>query len=235
MCENPWDFCRKLKELIKKHYKNKKNILITALIITGGCFFYSDASGFLASENKSGNFSSKDNELISKINENLSFEDDGELSFFEAEKINPELIAQNNFAQEIREITSDYPIEEMAPYIAKYDEKVAALIVGIAKKESDWGKHSPSKNGQTCYNYWGYKGYGSNGLALGYGCFGTPEEAVNAIGGRIEELVNKKIDTPQKMVVWKCGSSCAGHDPQGVNKWISDVAIYYNKITGIHS
>jgi len=31
-------------------------------------------------------------------------------------------------------------------------------------------------------------------------------------------------------VVWKCGASCAGHDPGGVKKWISDVDYYYQML-----
>ena len=72
---------------------------------------------------------------------------------------------------------------------------------------------------------------------------GTPErprcsvfKSLNHVNVQlIDDLAQKRIDTPQKMVVWKCGSSCAGHDPAGVSKWISDVSIYYNKINNISS
>jgi len=132
--------------------------------------------------------------------------------------------------KELYAMVQDYPIKEMVPYIAEYDREVAALIIGIANKESNWGKRSPSKNGKTCYNYWGYKGAGSRGLAMGYGCFASPQEGVEVIGKRIQELADKNINTPRKMVIWKCGRSCRGHNPAGVRKWISDVNIYFKKI-----
>lgn len=127
------------------------------------------------------------------------------------------------------ELVVGYPIEEMLPHIAARNEKVAYYLVAIAKKESDWGKHSPRKNGGTCYNYWGYRGT-YNQTASGYSCFDSPEQAIRQVGDRIEALLDKMIDTPEEMIVWKCGSTCAGHDPQGVLKWISDVKLYYNKL-----
>lgn len=132
----------------------------------------------------------------------------------------------------IRVMTAGFPIEIMAPVIAEYDREVAALIVGIAKKESNWGKRVPlDKDGADCFNYWGWKGAGARGVAMGHGCFGTPEEAVRAVGNRITELVEKrKTSEPKSMIVWKCGSSCATHSPESVRKWISDVDLYYRKI-----
>lgn len=121
------------------------------------------------------------------------------------------------------------PIAEMIPFIAKRESKVAAFLVGIAKKESSFGLASPSKDGSTCFNYWGYKGTGSRGTVLGYSCFGSAEEAVETVGNRIEVLVSKERNTPAKMVdTWKCGKSCAG-DP-GAPGWVSTVALYFNKI-----
>ncbi len=129
----------------------------------------------------------------------------------------------------ILNLVGGYPIEAMAAKISREERTVAAFLIGIAKKESDWGKHSPKKDGRDCYNYWGYKG-GYNLTASGYSCFDSPEQAVEMVGGRISELVDKKINTPERMVVWKCGSSCAGHDPGGVRKWISDVSSYFYKL-----
>jgi hypothetical protein len=132
----------------------------------------------------------------------------------------------------IREMTAGYPIEVMAPMIATYDRGVAGLIVGIAKKESDWGKHVPlDESGADCFNYWGYKGAGTRGVAMGHGCFGSPEEAVKAVGDRLQELVAiRETSTPTNMIVWKCGSSCRTHSDESVKKWISDVTLYYNRI-----
>ena len=143
------------------------------------------------------------------------------------EKANSDKSALEN---ELQKMTENYPIEEMVPYIIKYDNRVVALIVGIAKKESNWGKRAPAKNGKTCYNYWGYKGRASRGTSMGYACFSTPEEAIKTIGERIKKLTSQGLNTPAKMIVWKCGRSCAGHNPSGVKKWISDVGLYYNRI-----
>jgi hypothetical protein len=132
----------------------------------------------------------------------------------------------------IGELAQGYPIEAMAPDISRYDRGVAALIVGIAKKESDWGKHSPrAADGSDCYNYWGWKGAGTRGMAMGHGCFGTPEEAVKAVGDRLTQLVQQhQTSEPSGLTVWKCGSSCATHSRESVLKWISDVDFYYRKI-----
>ncbi len=129
-------------------------------------------------------------------------------------------------------IVGDTPIAEMVPFIARRESKVAAFLVGIAKKESSFGLASPSKGGSTCYNYWGYKGTGSRGTALGYSCFGSAQEAIQIVGDRIEVLVAKERNTPAKMVdTWKCGRSCAG-DP-GAPSWVSTVALYFNRIVRI--
>lgn len=141
---------------------------------------------------------------------------------------------ESEMEKELYAIVGDYPIKEMIPYIAKKDKTVAAFIVGIAKKESNWGKRVPTKNGQDCFNYWGYKGAGKGGIAMGHGCFSSPEEAVDVIGRRLEQLVGKNLTTPSKMVVWKCGSNCAVTGGQAAaNKWISDVSIYFDRIIKI--
>ena len=129
-------------------------------------------------------------------------------------------------------IVGDTPIAEMVPFIARRDSKVAAFLVGIAKKESSFGLASPSKEGNTCYNYWGYKGAGSRGTTLGYSCFGSAQEAIQIVGDRIEVLVSKERNTPAKMVdTWKCGRSCAG-DP-GAPSWVSTVALYFDRIVSM--
>lgn len=134
--------------------------------------------------------------------------------------------------QAIVELSAGYPLEAMAPAIARYDKEIAGLIVGIAKKESDWGKHVPlDTNGKDCFNYWGYKGAGSRGIAMGHGCFGSPEEAVETVGNRLVELVKlRQTSEPRNLTIWKCGSSCATHSQASVLKWVSDVDLYYQKI-----
>jgi hypothetical protein len=136
--------------------------------------------------------------------------------------------------KEIRSMVKGYPIEAMVPYIAKQDRTVAAFIVAIAKKESDWGKHAPVLNGQDCYNYWGYRGQRKLMGTGGHTCFNSPQDAITTVGKRIETLVNEKgKDTPAKMVLWKCGTSCAATGGQAAaNKWISDVTMYFDKFNG---
>lgn len=133
---------------------------------------------------------------------------------------------------EIRLLVAGTPMEAMAPHIARFDREIAALLVGIAKKESSWGQRVPlDAAGEDCFNYWGYKGAGARGVAMGHGCFGSPEEAVRMVGDRLVELVAlRQTSEPENMIIWKCGSSCAGHSPESVRKWIADVDLYYQKI-----
>lgn len=132
--------------------------------------------------------------------------------------------------KELEDTLKGTPMETMIDPISKQDKTVAAFLVGIAFKESKFGVYSPKKNGNECYNYWGFKGK-TNTTASGYSCFSSPEEAVETVGQRLQKLVQKnKLDTPSKMTVWKCGRSCAGHSSESVRKWISDVSIHFNSI-----
>lgn len=222
--------------------KNKKISILTILIILSGFFFYNQlisifpqcfADDFKINvssfdQNGSGNqYPATDNpkELQKKI---LSSNNISELN-------SPEKSKKNEVKSQIYQLVGNSPIKDMVPSIVKLDGRVAAFVIGIAKKESDWGKHAPSQNGKTCYNYWGYKGSGSRGVSMGYACFGSPEEAVDIVGKKIEKLVSKNINEPGKMLVWKCGSSCAGHDPAGVRKWVSDVSLYFGKVMKIQN
>jgi hypothetical protein len=120
------------------------------------------------------------------------------------------------------ELVKGHPIEKMLPEINKLDSKSAAFLIAIAKKESNWGKYSPTKNGEDCYNYWGYKG--SEDAQVGsYSCFKSQEEAIQKVGARIKDLLDKGFNTPEKFIVWKCGLTCRGHNKQDVRKWISDI------------
>ncbi len=143
-------------------------------------------------------------------------------------------LSQERLEKIITDMTEGHPIAQMLPYIFKQDKLTAAYLVSIAKKESNWGKVAPKKDGIDCYNYWGYKGKGSRGLAAGHGCFGSPEEAVETVSKRIDTLTQEyELETPRQMVVWKCGSSCAGHSDISVQKWISDVGYYTKEVQGV--
>lgn len=131
--------------------------------------------------------------------------------------------------KKINNLVDGYPIEKMSPYISRKNKRVASFLIAIAKKESNWGRHTPKKNGRECFNYWGYRGP-ENTTASGYSCFDSPQHAVSVVGGRLAELVSQKIDTPKEMVVWKCGATnCASRD-RGAAKWIWDVGYYYQQV-----
>ncbi len=138
---------------------------------------------------------------------------------------------KEEFEKKILSMVKGYPIEKMVPYIMKKDRIVAAFLIGIAKKESDWGKHVPVLEGQDCYNYWGYRGKRKLMGTGGHACFNGSRDAVDTVAKRIEWLVkNKKLDTPAKMVIWKCGSECYKDNQAAVRKWISDVNLYFEKL-----
>ena len=132
-------------------------------------------------------------------------------------------------AEKIEKLTAGYPIEKMTRYLSYENKEVAAFMVAIAKKESNWGKRTPKYRGKECYNYWGFRAKRAKMGTGGHTCFDSPKDAVRTVSKRIEDLLAKGVNTPQKMVVWKCGYSCGGHNPQSVRKWISDVSYYYNK------
>lgn len=135
------------------------------------------------------------------------------------------------FRMLLTDMLRNEPIEKMIPFIVKRDRETAAFLVSIARKESSWGEHVPSKDGIDCFNYWGFKGQGSRGVGMGHACFGSPEEAVETVGNRLAQLIHeKKLNSPERLIVWKCGSSCAAHSPESVAKWISDVRFIYTKI-----
>jgi len=137
---------------------------------------------------------------------------------------------QSILKAQLTDILTGTPMENMIEPISEQNQTVAAFLVGIALKESQFGKHSPKLNGQDCYNYWGYRGIRQKMGTGGHTCFDSPEDAVETVAKRLNTLVEQGRTTPQKMIIWKCGLSCASHSPQSVSKWISDVSIYFDKI-----
>lgn len=138
---------------------------------------------------------------------------------------------EENFEKEVWAMVEGYPIEKMVPYILEQDRTVAAFLIGIAKKESNWGKRRPVLNGKDCYNYWGYRGVRERMGTGGHTCFDSPKDAVETVAKRIKWLVEEQgRDTPSEMIIWKCGNSCAGHSDYSVKKWISDVSMYFNRL-----
>jgi len=133
---------------------------------------------------------------------------------------------------EIADILIGTPMENMIEPISRQDKIVAAFLVGIALKESQFGKHSPKLHGQDCYNYWGYRGIRKRMGTGGHTCFDSPEDAVETVAKRIKTLAIKQHrNSPRKMLIWKCGSSCENTGGlAAANKWVQDVSIYFNKI-----
>lgn len=148
------------------------------------------------------------------------------LQFFsEAEK--------EEYGAQIQELVKGYPIEDMLPYILDKDRIVAAFLIGIAKKESNWGKRVPVLDGQDCFNYWGYRGIRRLMGSGGHTCFNSKKDAVDTVALRLEKLIHSsKLDTPAKMIIWKCGYSCEGHSRESVRKWIADVDLYFSELQG---
>ena len=132
----------------------------------------------------------------------------------------------------IREMVAGYPIEDMVPYIVEKDKIVAAFLVGIAKKESAWGKRVPLLKSHDCFNYWGYRGKRRFMGTGGHTCFNSPKDAVDTVSRRLEKLIySEKVDTPaEMMVVWKCGYDCSTHDKADTKKWIQDVDLYFHQL-----
>jgi len=137
-----------------------------------------------------------------------------------------------SLAYEAYEMVDGYPIEEMLPYILKQDPEVAKYLIAMAKQESQWGQRVPVLNGQDCYNYWGYRSQRKLMGSGGHTCFNSRKDAVETVGKRIHELIYKyDRKTADRLIVWKCGSSCDGHSQEGVNRWINVVDTYYNRLS----
>lgn len=136
---------------------------------------------------------------------------------------------KDEFDKKVEKMVKGYPIEKMLPYLLEKDRTVVAFFIGIAKKESNWGKRVPVLDGKDCYNYVGFRAKRKLMGTGGHTCFNSRKDAVDTITKRIEFLIEEKnLDTPAKMSIWKCGSAC---DKDGqVHKWISDVSLYYNKL-----
>lgn len=139
---------------------------------------------------------------------------------------------KNAMERDLERMVEGHPIAAMVPYISHEDPETAKYLVSIAKKESNWGKYSPKNEyGETCYNYWGYRGQTESVTRSGYSCFKSPKEAVAIVGKRLGYLIwDLRLDTQEELIVWKCGYSCTGHSSYGVNKWIQDVDYYARKI-----
>lgn len=140
-------------------------------------------------------------------------------------------VTKEKYEESIRNMVKGYPVEAMLPYIFEQDRLTAAFLIGIAKKESNWGKRVPVLEDQDCFNYWGYRGVRRMMGSGGHTCFNSREDAVETVAKRLEKLIHsEKLDTPEKMIIWKCGFSCQGHSRESVKKWIADVDMYFSQL-----
>jgi len=157
--------------------------------------------------------------------------DDADIHYMEEFIGNLEKEEKAQLEKKLTSIVKGYPIEEMIPNIAEKDKIIAAFLIGIAKKESDWGNHVPVLDGQDCFNYWGYKQKRRLMGSDGHTCFNSRKDAVDTVAKRLEWLVNgEKLNTPEKMKIWKCGYDCSWDSQESVRKWISDVDYYFQKL-----
>lgn len=143
-----------------------------------------------------------------------------------------QVISERSLEELAYETVKGHPIEKMLPYILEQDPEVAKYLIAIAKQESGWGEHVPVLNGQDCYNYWGYRGQRKLMGTGGHTCFNSRKDAVETVAKRLHTLIyENERSTASKLIVWKCGSSCAGHAQEGVDRWINVVDSYHKKLS----
>lgn len=142
-------------------------------------------------------------------------------------------IPDAQYKEAVQNMVKGYPIEAMLPYIFEQDRLTVAFLIGIGRKESNWGKRVPVLDGQDCFNYWGYRGVRRLMGTGGHTCFNSSQDAVETVAKRLNTLIySEELNTPEKMIVWKCGFSCNGHSRESVKKWISDVDMYFKQLKG---
>lgn len=136
---------------------------------------------------------------------------------------------QTAFDKKVKDMVKGYPIEDMLPYILDKDQSVAAFMIAIAKQESGWGEHVPLLDEQDCYNYWGYREQRQLLGTGGHTCFNSRKDAVDTVAKRIKTLVEDEgLNTPSKMILWKCGDSCVGDSSE--QTWISTVSSVHDEL-----
>ncbi len=225
-----------IKDNLKIHVSKKQELYWPLLISAVLLFltFISSRTAFSKTIEPTNNLPIKDSYKIKLIGTNLE-NSAGKICSSKNEEYQKNIAkreskeSKNKLKEDIERIVKNTPMAAMVDPISEKDRTVAAFLVGIAMKESKFGIYSPRLGGRDCYNYWGFKG-GGRTVAGGYSCFSSPDEAVEAVSGRIEKMVSRGIHTPAQAIGWKCGSSCAGHGAESVRKWISDVAVNFYKI-----
>lgn len=233
---DPLPSLKKLRDIYEEIDTVKKNhikLSFIILMLSMGLFFYfvSDNQALARRNDAPSQVAPETIDPLRRIGKGMKIFD----SAAESSCLKTEVFAQAEVVTAdksiIAETVAGSPMAEMVPALEQRSKEVSSYLVAIAKKESDWGVHSPKKAGRDCYNYWGYRGK-ENTTASGYSCFDSPSHAVEVVGDRIEKLLNQNINTPAKMVVWKCGSNCETAGGQAAaNKWISDVKLYHDRLS----
>jgi hypothetical protein len=235
IAKNSWNKTRKaqisIKNNLKSHISAKQEIYWPVLIaITLLLFVFASKIAFAEADGVPNNLPVLDNSKLNLIGFKKTpdpVKDSPAIAqTAPQDESNSEI---EDLKNDIEKIVKNTPMAAMIDPISEKDRTVAAFIVGIAMKESKFGVYAPHVGGRDCYNYWGLKAGGKT-TAGGYTCFGSPEEAVKGVSKTVEKMVAKGVRTPAQAISWKCGRSCAGHGSANVQKWISDVAINFNKI-----
>jgi hypothetical protein len=228
-------FSKNYNQKLRSHIWKKQEVYLPVLIaVILLALVFVSKTAFSKTIDPANNLPVEDNYRVKLIGTNFTNQS-GKICSSENEDYQKDLVkdvsvpGNSDLKEDVAKIVKNTPMAAMVDPISEKDRTVAAFIVGIAMKESKFGVYSPKLAGRDCYNYWGFKGGGKT-VAGGYSCFGSPDEAVDAVGGKIEKMVAKGVRTPAQAISWKCGSSCAGHGAGSVQKWISDVAVNFYKI-----
>lgn len=230
MLQKSWQISRKvqlsIKNNLKTHISAKQEIYWPVLIACALLLFvFASKIAFAEADGTPNNLPISDNSKLNLI----GFEKNAKPAKNTLPAIADTKTDDSNLKIDIEKIVKNTPMAAMIDSISEKDRTVAAFIVGIAMKESKFGVYAPHVGGRDCYNYWGLKAGGQT-TAGGYTCFSSPEDAVKGVSKTVEKMVAKGVHTPAQAISWKCGRSCAGHGDENVRKWISDVAVNFNKI-----
>lgn len=224
---------------IAKKCVNPKDRMANLILLVGlaGCFiFYQYFNWNARAEYVNSKIGVEENKVLPKIAPNKELLSDNGLRCAIDDAGRKNIIAgkysldQFVVKMNMEKLVQNKPLQKMVGEIAERDVETASYLLAIAKHESNLGKFSPKKDGKDCYNYWGYRGT-YNQTDSGYSCFDSPKQAVDVVGDRIQALNQlEDFNTPEEMLVWKCGGSCAGHNPADVKRWKEDVEFYFNKV-----
>src|SRR4030042_502357 len=205
------DYTQKLRNHIWKKQEVYLPILVAVILLA---LVFVSKTAFSKTLDPTNNLPVEDNYKVKLIGTNLKNQT-GKICSSENGEYRKELAKResggdrNELKEDVEKIVKNTPMAAMAEAISQKPRPVAAFIVGIAMKESKFGVYSPKLGGRDCYNYWGFKGGGKT-VAGGYSCFASPEQAVDAVSGKIEKMLASGVRTPAQAISWKCGSSCAG-------------------------